>query len=251
MRSDWTYVASCSFGKDSLATVLLAIENNEPLDRVVYSEVMFDKHRGISGENPEHIEWIRDTAIPRLESYGLRVDVVRDDKDYMELFHKVRQSGDYRGCYYGFLLEGKCLANRELRVKPIRDYLKQFPKVIQYIGIAIDEPERLKRLTRTKISLLAKYRYTEAMAMELCSKYDLVSPIYQNSSRGGCWFCPSARLSQFRNLKKLHPNLWSELLALGKTEGLCSYIFKAGLTIEEVDRKISYTQLNLFDDEKE
>lgn len=35
------HIASCSFGKDSIATILLALENNEPLDRVVFSEVMF------------------------------------------------------------------------------------------------------------------------------------------------------------------------------------------------------------------
>ena len=61
------YVASCSFGKDSIATILLALENNEPLDRVVFAEVMFDHEKCISGEIPEHIEWIYNTAIPRLE----------------------------------------------------------------------------------------------------------------------------------------------------------------------------------------
>ena len=41
------YIASCSFGKDSIATILLALEHNEPLDRVVFAEVMFDHERGI------------------------------------------------------------------------------------------------------------------------------------------------------------------------------------------------------------
>ena len=36
------YIASCSFGKDSVATVILAKENNEPLDEIVYCEVMYD-----------------------------------------------------------------------------------------------------------------------------------------------------------------------------------------------------------------
>lgn len=40
-----TYIASCSFGKDSIATILLALEHDEPLDRVVFSEVMFDHAR--------------------------------------------------------------------------------------------------------------------------------------------------------------------------------------------------------------
>ena len=57
------HIASCSFGKDSIATILLALEHNEPLDRVVFAEVMFDHQRGVSGEIPEHIEWIYSTAI--------------------------------------------------------------------------------------------------------------------------------------------------------------------------------------------
>ena len=34
------YVASCSFGKDSLATVIVALEHGEPLDEVLYCEVI-------------------------------------------------------------------------------------------------------------------------------------------------------------------------------------------------------------------
>ena len=37
------FIASCSFGKDSLAAILLAKEHGEPLDEAVYCEVMFDK----------------------------------------------------------------------------------------------------------------------------------------------------------------------------------------------------------------
>ena len=37
------YVASCSGGKDSVATLLLAAQHNEPLDEAVFSEVMFDQ----------------------------------------------------------------------------------------------------------------------------------------------------------------------------------------------------------------
>ena len=82
------HIASCSFGKDSIATILLALENNEPLDRVVFAEVMFDHERGISGEIPEHIEWIYSVAIPRLEQMGVKVDVVKSVKDYTDFFHR-------------------------------------------------------------------------------------------------------------------------------------------------------------------
>lgn len=59
------FVISMSFGKDSLASALLAVEHGEPLDEAVYCEVMFDKN--ISGEVPEHRDFIYDTAIPALE----------------------------------------------------------------------------------------------------------------------------------------------------------------------------------------
>lgn len=81
-----TYIASCSFGKDSIATILLALEHNEPLDRVVFSEVMFDHARDISGEIPEHIGWIYNTAIPKLHNMGVHVDVVRAERDYRYFF---------------------------------------------------------------------------------------------------------------------------------------------------------------------
>ena len=45
------YVASCSGGKDSVATLLLAAQHNEPLDEAVFSEVMFNQNT--SGEVPD------------------------------------------------------------------------------------------------------------------------------------------------------------------------------------------------------
>lgn len=35
------HILTCSFGKDSIATALLALQHGEPLDELVYSEVMF------------------------------------------------------------------------------------------------------------------------------------------------------------------------------------------------------------------
>ena len=52
------YVASCSGGKDGVATLLLAAQHNEPLDEAVFSEVMFDET--MSGEVPEHRDFIYD-----------------------------------------------------------------------------------------------------------------------------------------------------------------------------------------------
>lgn len=55
----------------------------------------------------------------------------------------------------------------------------------------------------------------------------------------------NTRYKDFARFKRVHPNLWKELLQLGKTENLCSYGFKYGKTIEEVDRKITIINLML------
>ena len=80
-----------------MATILLALEHNEPLDRVVFAEVMFDHEKGISGEFPEHIDWIYNIAIPKLAEMGVKVDVVRAKKDYVALCRQVLKSGKNQG----------------------------------------------------------------------------------------------------------------------------------------------------------
>lgn len=255
-KKEKLYVCSWSGGKDSMATILLALEHNEPLDRVVFAEVMFDHEKGISGEVPEHIDWIYSTAIPKLESMGIKVDVVRAKKDYKWFFaNQIRSGGGgYKGKLYGFPIGGMCVINRECKMKPIRDYYKFFGDcdVVQYVGIASDEPHRLARLKPNQVSLLSKYGYTEMMALDLCKDCGLLSPIYENRSRGGCFFCPNAKLCEFIHLRKHHPELWEELRELSKTPNLCSYGFKYGKTLQAVEKEMDAkewmdSQPTLFD----
>lgn len=241
------YVASCSFGKDSIATILLALENNEPLDRVVFAEVMFDHEKGISGEIPEHIEWIYNTAIPKLESMGVKVDVVRAEKDYKWFFTKgVITKGKWKGLHYGFPLGGHCVVNRECKSRLILRYYKQFEDcdICQYVGIASDEIIRLKRLNKNQVSLLAKYGYTERMASNLCKEKGLLSPIYETETRGGCWFCPNAKIDGFISIRRNHPELWNELRELSKIPNLCSYGFKYGKTLQQVEKEMDAKEIN-------
>ncbi len=53
------YTILCwSGGKDSTATVILAHENHIKIDNIIMSEVMFDKSKGISNEDEEHMEFV-------------------------------------------------------------------------------------------------------------------------------------------------------------------------------------------------
>lgn len=234
------YIASCSFGKDSIATILLALEHGEPLDRVVFCEVMFDHARGISGEWPEHIEWVYNVAIPKLQQMGVVVDIVRSERDYIGEFVDVYKRGQYVGKMHGFPIAGRCAINK-LKVRPIQKYYKEqeFEKnVIQYIGIAVDEPKRLARIKGNKVSLLAKYNYTEADAMAKCAQYGLVSPLYKKNKRGGCWFCMNQSVEGFCELRRLYPALWGELKKLDEYKNRVSTFFKYNKTLQELEAEM-------------
>ena len=153
------YIASCSFGKDSIAAILLAIRHKAPLDEAVYCEVMFDKD--ISGEIPEHRAFIYGTAIPALESMGVKVRVLRAEQTYVSLFTGRITRGPKKGLLRAFPICGRCAVQRDCKLRPIIQYQKSLPAdTVQYIGIAKDEQERLLRLSGNKVSLLDKYGYT-------------------------------------------------------------------------------------------
>ncbi len=208
------HIASCSFGKDSIATILLALENNEPLDRVVFSEVMFDHEKGISGEIPEHIEWVHNVAIPKLESMGIKVDVVRGKKDYVTLCRRVFQDPKSKNCgrCYGHQNQKPCYANSDCKMQPIKKYFSKYKKafdIVSYVGIATNEPIRLARLKGTnKVSLLWKYGYNEQMAMDKCKEYGFVSPLYSMGYRGrGVGFALTPTLKDIYIYARITPNI--------------------------------------------
>lgn len=208
------HIASVSFGKDSLATLLLAKEHGEPLDEAVYCEVMFDKD--ISGEVPEHRDFIYSTAIPALERMGVKIIVLRSAKTYVDLFTGRVTRGPKKGMVRSFPICGKCAVQRDCKIRPIERYQKSLPSgTVQYVGIAKDEQDRLLRLDGAqKISLLEKYNFTEQDAWQLCKKAGLLSPVYAFTDRGGCWFCPNAKREELRHLYDHHPDLWGRMLAL-------------------------------------
>ena len=159
------YVASCSGGKDSVATLLLAAQHKEPLDEAVFSEVMFDQNT--SGELPEHRDFIYDRLKPFCEKeLGIKFTILHADKTYDDVFHHVITRGPHKGEVRGFAWAGMCAVNRACKIPPVRKYNAALsPDTVSYVGIAEDEPKRLARLDGVKkVSLLAKYGMTEADA---------------------------------------------------------------------------------------
>lgn len=244
------YIASCSFGKDSLAQIIVAMEHGEPIDAIIYSEVMFTKT--ISGEFPEHRDFIYNVAIPKLkEMYDLDTIVLRSDKTMWDDFHTVRVRGSTKGLLRGFPIPGLCNINRDCKIPPIKKYLdEQDEEFIQYVGIAADEPKRLKRLEGTnKVSILAKYGITEAQAKDICERAGLLSPIYKITNRNGCFFCPNASKRELQHIYYNHPDLWEMLLILQGTENTSRRCFTRNKTMYDLERDFIEEERQYYDND--
>lgn len=235
------HVASCSGGKDSVATILLAVQHSEPLDEIIYNEIMFDK--STSGEVPEHRCFIYEQLKPFCEEkLGIRFTVLHAAKTYQDVFYHVVTRGPSTGMFSGFAWAGKCAVNRDCKLPPIKQYLASLPyaAIVDYIGIAADEPRRLERLDGVKqVSLLAKYGISENTAREICEKYDLLSPVYEHSKRNGCWFCPNASDSEFRHIIEHHPDMFDRLIQWEKEENIVHRRLTRTQTPSEVKFRLS------------
>lgn len=229
------HIAFCSFGKDSLAMIIKIKELNMPLDEVVYCDIRFDDEP-LSGETQEMREFIPKAEKILKEKFGINVKHITSKWTFKNHFYRVKQKGNLIGDNYGFPYVVGAWCNSRLKIEPIKEYLKQFKEpVIQYIGIAYDEPKRYEKQKRKgNICPLVDLKITEKETLEICRKYELLSPIYQSSFRGGCWFCPKQNLTQLKWLYFKHKDLWAKLKAMEKDS---HNTFKPNMTLADLEKK--------------
>ena len=238
-------VFNLSFGKDSMATLLLAIEQGIPIDRVMYCDIRFNNE--ISGEPPIMAEWIP-TAEKRLkELFDVTVDHAYSGVSFEEQFYKVYKRGSRTGEIYGFPLTLKAWCNQRLKVDAIQKYSNELPPHrTHFVGIAYDEPIRWERMKKKETekckyrSLLVEQKLTEQDAFEICKKYDLLSPMYTSGDgifRGGCWFCVKQCLADLYSLWKNYREYFD---ILAEIEQVSVNTFRAeGITLKSLAEKFS------------
>ena len=154
-------------------------------------------------------------------------------------------------CIYQLQLAYDSHDNTTIRLQALKAFDTEFSTLCTYLRV-VNELRLLSLKVMVNIfertETIAKYGVTEAMAVDMCKDAGLYSPMYDIAPRGGCWFCPNVRIKTLVEFRRKHPELWAELLELGKTPNLCSYGFKYGKTVEEIDRRLDFEerQLKLF-----
>ena len=178
------YVLSTSHGKDSMACIYVILEVlHWPLDRIVHAEVWATDD--IPADPPEMVEWKHRAEETIFRRWGYRVEHVRgkwtfESRFYDPLSEKAKKEfvGRTRGWPLG--VKGSW-CQRDLKTVA----LGSGKDVVQYIGIAADEPERFGQLGEKKRSPLVEAGWTEEMCLNWCRENGLLSPIYDGCARGG------------------------------------------------------------------
>lgn len=203
------HVVSFSGGKDSTAMLLRMIEEGYPIDIILYCDT------GL--EFPEMDEHIR-----KVEEYiGRKITVIKSEKDFMywaTKHERVIRSTKIPGVEPGEIIPGygwpsvfSRWCTKELKTNVINKYLRNLKKdydIIQYVGIAADEPNRERDLNYPLID----WGMTEADCLKYCYDRGFTwGGLYDIWSRVSCWCCPLQSPTDLRKLKDNRPELWQKL----------------------------------------
>lgn len=225
------YIASLSYGKDSIIIPDLCAEYGLPLDRIVHVEIMATDT--IPADLPPMMEFKAKADRIIKKRYGIEVEHLRAKASYEKQFYKVRHGRTNDGVMYGFPIVRGNWCNSVLKTDPLKKLERT--GATMYIGIASDEPNRFHNLTDRKRSPLVEFGTTEAMARERAERLGLLSPIYTRAARGGCWFCHNQGVGQLRLLRQQYPEYWALMLKWDTDSPVTFH--PDGHTVHDFDRR--------------
>ena len=224
------FIASVSFGKDSLAMLLKLIENKELLDEVVFYD---------TGMEFECIYRIRDKVKNMLDKNNIKfVELHPKESFEYTMFEKTVKhrngtvSKGYSWC------GGRCRWGTAEKNRIITKYLKDNygNDYIEYIGIASDETKRIDYEKTHKSYPLVKYDMTEKDCLQYCydKGFDWIEDgveLYSILDRVSCWCCCNKNLKELKNYYKYLPKYWDKLKKLQS----------------KTDRPMKYNKYTVFD----
>lgn len=207
------YIASVSFGKDSLAMLFWLIDNKKPIDEVVFYD---------TGMEFQAIYDTRDSILPILSRLGIKYTELKPEHPFEWTMFERPVNGK-NGFHYGYSwCGGRCRWGTTAKLKAINQYCRDN---YQYVGIAADEPKRIeKALKQGKILPLVNIGMTEKDCLELCYKQGFFweengVQLYDILDRVSCWCCANKNLKELRNYHKYLPEYWHKLELLQSKTG--------------------------------
>lgn len=245
------YIVNFSGGKDSTAMLFMLLEKNYPIDYIVFCDTGKE-----FPEMYEHIEKVK-SYLKKYYPNAPEITMLQAEHsfDYYMFYAFVKRKSDniispYNKGSSPFGYGWASFKNRWCTSRMKERVTKKFCKGISddfkhYIGIAADEPERVKQ---KNLYPLVAWGITEKQALEYCYAIGFDwSGLYEKMNRVSCWCCPLQSIKSYRALWKYHPELWAELKQMDARSpiAMCS-----SYTLDELEKRfeIEALQMNLFED---
>lgn len=210
-NGDRKYIASCSFGKDSLAMVLKLIKLNYPLDEVVFYD---------TGMEFQAIYDIRDKILPLLEQHNIKYVELKPKQPFLYTMFEKPVKERKGGIHYGYSwCGGRCRWGTTEKLKAMDRYAEENNAIV-YVGIALDEPRRIEKERKEYKALpLVEWGMTEKDCLEYCYSNGFYWEeegirLYDILDRVSCWCCSNKNLKELKNIYQYLPSYWDKLKEL-------------------------------------
>jgi len=147
--------------------------------------------------------------IDKIEKYiGRDITRLRIDAEFEDwafgTWTRGKHEGQIRGMPYTLF---PCYWARMAKIVPLEKVCKGN---IRYIGIAADEPKRIK-LHDGYVYPLVDWGVTEKDCLKYLQDRNLMNPLYEKVNRTGCWYCPKQSVASLKYLYDEHPAKWKKL----------------------------------------
>lgn len=236
------HVVSLSGGKDSTAMLLRMIEENMPIDIILFCDTGLEFPAMYA-----HLAKVeRDIGMPitRIRSFHT-FEYFLTEKEILVKHKKNQGQRNYRGYGWSGPLNRWC--TKELKTIPREKFLRELQEhydIIEYVGLAADEGYRFERENNQKPNCrhpLVDWGMTEADCLKYC--YDrgyTWDGLYEKFDRVSCWCCPLQPLAEMRVLYKEYPELWAKLKEWDKKTWRN---FKADYSVEGLEARFDFEDM--------
>ena len=210
------YIASVSFGKDSLAMLFLLIENHYDIDEVIFYD---------TGMEFQATYDTRDKVRKLLEKLGIKYTELKPEIPFTDKMLNIEVHKRDGSIQFGYgLCGGRCRWGTTEKNKTIEKYLKEQygQDYKEFLGIACDETVRIeKERNGHKLLPLLDWKMTEQDCLEYCYNSGFYWEengvrLYDILDRVSCWCCANKNKKELENMRIYLPEYYLRYIELLK-----------------------------------